>query len=90
MVCRLACFDSLFFRKKYLFVSKERATQLIALSHTDNQAEAENLIREIQNPLEFQHEFYCRLYPQIVDEISNLEDNWRKGGCSSIISFTYP
>lgn len=65
--------------KRFLFVSKEQATYLIALAQTRNQTEAEKLIRQIRNPLEFQHDFYCRLYPQIVSEIKSLEDNWRSG-----------
>lgn len=70
--------------KQFLFISKERATQLIALAQThNNQAEAEQLLRQIQNPLEFQHNFYCRLYPQIVNEIQDLEDSWRKVVCSA-------
>ncbi|KAI6191952.1 hypothetical protein M3Y97_00283700 [Aphelenchoides bicaudatus] len=62
-----------------LFISKERATQLIALVQSRNQSEADQLLRQIENPFEFQHNFYCRLYPQIMNEISNLEDNWRNG-----------
>jgi hypothetical protein len=60
-------------------VTKEQATYLIALSKTHNQIEAEQLVRKLQNPLEFQHDFYCNLYPKIIREISTLEDNWCKG-----------
>jgi F-box and WD-40 domain protein 1/11 len=65
--------------KKFLFTSKEQATYMIALSQSRNQMEAEQLLRQIYNPLEFQHDFYCRLYPQIVEDIERLNDNWCKG-----------
>ena len=70
----------LLFRKKFLFISKEQATYYIALvrCHHDK-ADAEKLIRETSNPLELQHEFYCQLYPQIINDISSLEENWRAG-----------
>lgn len=31
------------------------------------------------DPLEFQHRFYRDLYPQIMHDISTIENNWRQG-----------
>uniref|UniRef100_A0A915D849 F-box domain-containing protein n=1 Tax=Ditylenchus dipsaci TaxID=166011 RepID=A0A915D849_9BILA len=65
--------------KKFLFVSKEQATYLIALAKNVGKIEAEELKRSHPDPNEFQHLFYRELYPQIVRDIMMIENNWHQG-----------
>jgi F-box and WD-40 domain protein 1/11 len=65
--------------KKFLFLSTEHATSLIAMSKGMPKFEAEELKRTHPDPLAFQHVFYRDLYPYIVRDISTIENNWRQG-----------
>lgn len=68
-----------FFRKKYLFISTNYATYLIALVRNYSKTEADRLRQTLREPHEFQHLFYRELYPQIVKDIALIENNWRHG-----------
>lgn len=63
--------------KKFLFISKEKATYLITEhKYSRSISLAETLIRD---PLELQHKCYSELYPKIIKDINMLEHNWHQG-----------
>ncbi|KAH7687867.1 F-box/WD repeat-containing protein 11 [Aphelenchoides avenae] len=64
--------------KKYLFVSSENANNQIATGKY-GKACYEDLKLNYPDPLEFQHIFYRDLYPEIMRDISTIENNWRQG-----------
>ncbi|KAI6216721.1 F-box domain-containing protein [Aphelenchoides fujianensis] len=65
--------------KKFLFVSSEQAHALIQQQLQGNAADWEIVNVKEKDMFELQHEFYCKLYPQIVNDIQALEANWRTG-----------
>lgn len=65
--------------KKYLFISKEQATYLIALFKNYSKQDAEEMKRSLPDAHEFQHLFYRELYPQFARDIIMLENNWHQG-----------
>uniref|UniRef100_A0AC34QGP3 F-box domain-containing protein n=1 Tax=Panagrolaimus sp. JU765 TaxID=591449 RepID=A0AC34QGP3_9BILA len=65
--------------KRFLFVSTEQATVLIAMSKGMTRIEAERFKDSLYDPLAYQHEFYRELYPKIRRDIEQIEDNWKTG-----------
>nr|CAD2203084.1 unnamed protein product [Meloidogyne enterolobii] len=68
--------------KNFLFVSKNQATCSILAASGYSVADFEKLRRPIDkefDPLELQHKFYRGLYPQIMSDIRQIEQNWREG-----------
>uniref|UniRef100_A0A7E4W302 F-box domain-containing protein n=1 Tax=Panagrellus redivivus TaxID=6233 RepID=A0A7E4W302_PANRE len=66
--------------KKFLFVTTEQATLLIAIAQgAKNRAEAEAFRATLSDPIWYQHEFYRTLYPQIQGDIALIEQNWKTG-----------
>lgn len=55
------------------------ATFRIAFAQHRDEPKAEDFVRQLGNHLEYQHNFYCRLYQEFVKEIAKLNENWNNG-----------
>uniref|UniRef100_A0AC34FJI3 F-box domain-containing protein n=1 Tax=Panagrolaimus sp. ES5 TaxID=591445 RepID=A0AC34FJI3_9BILA len=65
--------------KRFLFISTEQATIFIAMARGMTKQEAEAFRLTLNDQLEYQHEFYRDLYPQIRLDINQIEENWKNG-----------
>uniref|UniRef100_A0AC35FN96 F-box domain-containing protein n=1 Tax=Panagrolaimus sp. PS1159 TaxID=55785 RepID=A0AC35FN96_9BILA len=65
--------------KRFLFISTEQATIFIAMARGMTKQDAEAFRLTLIDPLEYQHEFYRDLYPQIRLDIKQIEENWKNG-----------
>ena len=64
----------------FLSISKDQATVAILVAGGMSLKDAwRHSASESFNPLELQHRFYRGLYPQIMADIHQIEQNWREG-----------